>query len=739
MNKNRWQKLIVTTLAAGTMFSMAPVATAQQGADQDQSRTQSRQVEAQRSQSQSQQHRMQSQRQSQMQMQLQEASKLIGKDVKSPQGEKLGDIDDIVLTSDGNRIAYAVLASGGFLGLGQKLYAVPWESFQGLGQEGEAILNISKDDLGRAEGFDKNNWPDVADQRWQARNDQAFGARVQTGEYRQEGRDTSQWRGGATDTRSLRTDRQSDWDPQVSDYDDRERQQAMSRDRSRTEIDREQRVGIERDYDRGEYRAERRDSDSRWFNPDARDPRSTNLGNQPRERAMATQDDSYKRSAPADRSRRDLSDGGDYTDFRATDLGNEPRQRVRSAHDDRDFARRSDRDVEYRSDRDVEYRSDRGVEHRSDREFSRTEGTWSYEGEGRYRQASGTESSDPNRLRDENVYHYDWDAEESRDRSLMRRGSTAQETFWTRRLSDLIGLEARAEGNREIGELEDILVDIREGRAAFAILSLGGLDDIRHDTTIVPWQLIEVQPQERLAQINARTDVLVQNAYERDRRPNLSDMAIVQNIHRSYNTESTVYGYAPAESGSNQQATSGSRTSGRSMYSQQFNPRNVQTITGSVESVGSFNLNTTEEPGRRLLIKTQDGQTHTVIAGPTSWYDRQGVSLRPGDKVTIKGSPANINDRQVFLAGAITTGEESEQRTLQLYDDEGRPQWDAEREQQPRQGTDQRMNRQAPAGQQNQQRDAGQLNQPDNQRNQRDTRQQNQPRSPQVNQPDVNQ
>src|SRR5688572_27071093 len=54
------------------------------------------------------------------------ASKLIGADVENPQGEDLGDIKDVVLDSQTGRIAYAVLTFGGFLGLGEKYYAVPF-------------------------------------------------------------------------------------------------------------------------------------------------------------------------------------------------------------------------------------------------------------------------------------------------------------------------------------------------------------------------------------------------------------------------------------------------------------------------------------------------------------------------------------------------------------------------------------------------------------------------------------
>jgi sporulation protein YlmC with PRC-barrel domain len=97
-------------------------------------------------------------------------SKLIGADVENPQGENLGDIKDIVLDQDG-RLAYAVLAFGGFLGVGEKYFAVPWAALspapeQKPGNRDRYILNVDKERLKNAPGFDHNNWPDMADRTW---------------------------------------------------------------------------------------------------------------------------------------------------------------------------------------------------------------------------------------------------------------------------------------------------------------------------------------------------------------------------------------------------------------------------------------------------------------------------------------------------------------------------------------------------------------------------------------------
>jgi sporulation protein YlmC with PRC-barrel domain len=94
------------------------------------------------------------------------ASTLIGNQVRNPEGERLGRIEDIVIDLDAGRIAYAVLSFGGFLGIGDKLFALPWSALA-LDQEAEEfVLDVDKDMLKRAPGFDKDDWPNMADRHW---------------------------------------------------------------------------------------------------------------------------------------------------------------------------------------------------------------------------------------------------------------------------------------------------------------------------------------------------------------------------------------------------------------------------------------------------------------------------------------------------------------------------------------------------------------------------------------------
>lgn len=94
------------------------------------------------------------------------ATDINGEAVKNPQGEDLGKIEDLVIDPDGARVIYAVLSFGGVLGIGDKLFAIPMSSLDPTADNKHFTLNVEKDRLKNAQGFDKKNWPNMADQRW---------------------------------------------------------------------------------------------------------------------------------------------------------------------------------------------------------------------------------------------------------------------------------------------------------------------------------------------------------------------------------------------------------------------------------------------------------------------------------------------------------------------------------------------------------------------------------------------
>ncbi|MGB0134171.1 PRC-barrel domain-containing protein [Dokdonella sp.] len=91
------------------------------------------------------------------------ATTLIGDNIRNAQDESLGELKEIMLNTTSGEIAYAVVSYGGILGLGDKLFAVPWKAFTIDHENHKLVLNVSKERLKDAPGFDKDRWPNFAD------------------------------------------------------------------------------------------------------------------------------------------------------------------------------------------------------------------------------------------------------------------------------------------------------------------------------------------------------------------------------------------------------------------------------------------------------------------------------------------------------------------------------------------------------------------------------------------------
>jgi sporulation protein YlmC with PRC-barrel domain len=91
------------------------------------------------------------------------ATSILGSSVVTVDSESLGEIRDIVLDPSTGRVGYCVVASGGFAGFGRKLFAIPFNALVYDLAEDEYVLDISKQRMLSASGFDPNLWPSIAD------------------------------------------------------------------------------------------------------------------------------------------------------------------------------------------------------------------------------------------------------------------------------------------------------------------------------------------------------------------------------------------------------------------------------------------------------------------------------------------------------------------------------------------------------------------------------------------------
>lgn len=94
-------------------------------------------------------------------------------------GEDLGKLEEIMLHVDSGEVAYAVVSFGGFLGMGDKHFAVPWQALTVDTDEHRIVLDVDRERLENAPGFVKDAWPSTADTAWMTDVYRHYGATYQ--------------------------------------------------------------------------------------------------------------------------------------------------------------------------------------------------------------------------------------------------------------------------------------------------------------------------------------------------------------------------------------------------------------------------------------------------------------------------------------------------------------------------------------------------------------------------------
>jgi sporulation protein YlmC with PRC-barrel domain len=94
------------------------------------------------------------------------AGTLCSDPVVSRTGESLGKVEELMIDLENGRVAYAVLSFGGFLGVGDKLFAIPFDALELDPENKRFVLDVPREKLEKAPGFDKSHWPDFADRRF---------------------------------------------------------------------------------------------------------------------------------------------------------------------------------------------------------------------------------------------------------------------------------------------------------------------------------------------------------------------------------------------------------------------------------------------------------------------------------------------------------------------------------------------------------------------------------------------
>ena len=96
-----------------------------------------------------------------------QASGIIGKGVQNLEGQYLGVVRDLMIDPQDGGVAFAILSHGGVLGIPMKFVAVPFSAFTFSSAKGIYVLDMSREKLDTAPGFDRGQWPKYADRAWE--------------------------------------------------------------------------------------------------------------------------------------------------------------------------------------------------------------------------------------------------------------------------------------------------------------------------------------------------------------------------------------------------------------------------------------------------------------------------------------------------------------------------------------------------------------------------------------------
>ena len=108
------------------------------------------------------------------------ARTFLGDDVYNQREDLLGTLKEFMFDLHSGRICYAVMSSGGFLGMGEKLFAVPWRALTLDAENACFVLDIAEERLMNSPGFDKRHWPDMGDAAWVKDIDTFYGIPPET-------------------------------------------------------------------------------------------------------------------------------------------------------------------------------------------------------------------------------------------------------------------------------------------------------------------------------------------------------------------------------------------------------------------------------------------------------------------------------------------------------------------------------------------------------------------------------
>jgi len=246
---------------------------------------------------------------------------------------------------------------------------------------------------------------------------------------------------------------------------------------------------------------------------------------------------------------------------------------------------------------------------------------------------------------------FDW-------KSWVNRG---EDTTWARRLGELIGTNVENAQGETIAELEDVIVDSREARAAYAVVSHGGTLGFFADTAIIPWNVLRLDLAREAYVTGVTLGQLEQATLSDTKYRILEDRKYSEALYGTFGTKPywEEFGYeAMKERAARTAEVKAEADVARDAVDTAANELNSNTVTGTVVSVSSYPGATPQaesQRGVRVRVRTESGATRTVHLASIAELQQKALTLNRSDKVVITGENRVYRGHNVFYAHMVQT------------------------------------------------------------------------------------
>ena len=242
--------------------------------------------------------------------------------------------------------------------------------------------------------------------------------------------------------------------------------------------------------------------------------------------------------------------------------------------------------------------------------------------------------------------------------------------------SDVVGMDVHNTSDEDLGEIEDLMVDLNSGRIGYAVLSFGGVLGVNEKLFAVPWQTLKLDAKGEKLVLSVPKDKLA-NApgFDKNNWPNMSDLNWSKDVHAFYGSDPNwIYGYSDERQGVDRQNTGHAKGWGaNSEYNRKFDSGAVQSYRGTITNTGSKEPMAGMSEASTITIKTDRGEEMVVHLGPEWFVDNQEQLFKANEQVEVTGSRIDLDGKPVILAVEVKRGSD----TLRLRDRNGRPSWAA--------------------------------------------------------------